>query len=55
VSATKERLGAKAKGREVIGGGVYELRESPGPYKAILGHENGGLRVEKGYSWDDND
>jgi len=56
VIATKERLGVKAKGREEIGGeGVYELRESAGPYRGILGRENGGLRVEKGYFLDDND
>jgi len=56
VSATKEALGVKGKGREVIGGeGVYELRESPGLYKGILGHENGGLRPKNTYFWDDND
>jgi hypothetical protein len=45
VTATKERLGIKVKGREVIGGnGSYELRESAASYKAILGHENESLR-----------
>jgi putative transposase len=55
VTATKEKLGVKVKGREVIGGdGSYELRESPAPYKAILGHENNVLRFENTYFWDDN-
>jgi hypothetical protein len=54
VGATKEKLGFKAKGREVIGGeGSYELRESPAPYKAILGPENGGLRHQNTYFWDE--
>jgi putative transposase len=56
VTVTKEKLGVKGKGREVIGGdGSYELRESPVPYKAILGHGNGGLRLQNEYFWNDND
>jgi hypothetical protein len=48
VTATKEKLGVKAKGREVISGdGSYQLRESPAPYNAILGHE-------KEYFWNDD-
>jgi len=40
VTATKEKLRFKAKGREVIGGdGSYELGESPASYKGILGHK----------------
>lgn len=54
VTATKEKLGVKGKGREVLGGpGSYELRESPAPYKAILGYENDSLRPQNTYSWDD--
>ncbi|MFH2220491.1 MAG: transposase [Pseudomonadota bacterium] len=55
VKATKEKLGIKGKGREVIGkDGSYELRESTEPYKAILGHENEGLRLQNAYFWNDN-
>jgi len=55
VAMTKEKLGFKGKGREGVGGeGSYELRESPAPYKAILGHENGGLRLQNEYFWNDN-
>jgi putative transposase len=55
VSAMKEKLGVKVKGREVIGGGdSYELRESPVAYEAILRPENGGLRHQNTYFWDDN-
>ena len=55
VTATKEKLGFKAKGREVVGGdGSYVLRESPAPYKTNLGHENDELRLENTYFWDDN-
>ncbi len=47
VMATKEKLGFRAKGREVIGGdGSYELKESPAPYSGILGHENVVLRLQ---------
>jgi len=54
VTATRERLGIKGKGREVNGAdGSYELRESPAPYKAILGHENDGLRLQNLYFWND--
>ena len=53
--ATKDKLGVKGKGRKVIrADGSYELRESPAPYKGILGHENEGLRLENTYFWDDN-
>jgi putative transposase len=55
VTATKERLGFRVKGREVVGGnGSYELRESAASYKAILGHENEGLRPENTHFWEDN-
>ena len=52
VEQTKERLGIKAEGRRVIGeGGRYELRESPVPYRSILGYENEVLRPRNRYSW----
>lgn len=45
VMMTREKLGIKAKGREVLGGdGSYVLRESPAPYNSILGYENDVLR-----------
>jgi putative transposase len=54
VTATKEKLGLRAKGREVVGrDGSYELRESPAAYKVILGHENAVLRLQNEYCWDD--
>jgi REP-associated tyrosine transposase len=54
VTATKEKLGVKAKGRELFGGdGSFELRECPAPYSEILGHENESLRLENTYLWDD--
>ena len=54
VTATKEKLGFKAKGREVIGvNRAYELRESPAPYKGILGHENAVLMPQNEYYWED--
>ena len=54
VTATKEKLGVKVKGREVVGGdGSYQLRESPASYKSIFDHENGGLRFQNAYFWND--
>jgi putative transposase len=55
VMMTKEKLGIKAKGREVVGeDGSYALRESPAPYNSILGYENDVLRPENAYFWDHN-
>jgi putative transposase len=55
VTATKEKLGIAGKGREVTGAdGNYELRESPAPYRTILGHENDGLRLQNAYFWNDS-
>ena len=55
VMMTKEKLGIKAKGREVVGeDGSYVLRESPAPYNGILGHENDALRPENAYFWNHN-
>ena len=56
VMMMKEKLGNKAKGREVVGGdGRYVLRESPAPYDGILGHENATLRLQNEYFWEDID
>ena len=55
VKATKEKLGFKAKGREVIGAdGSYQLKESPAPYKGNLALENEPLRLQNGYFWKDS-
>jgi REP element-mobilizing transposase RayT len=52
VNATKEKLGTRGQGQEVVGAdGSYELRESSAPYRAILGHENDDLRHQNGYFW----
>ncbi len=54
VTTSKEKLGVKGKGREVIGGdGSYELREPTASYKGILGHENSSLRLQNAYSWNE--
>jgi hypothetical protein len=53
VPATKEKLGIKAKRREVVGGdGSYELREPPAPYNGVLGHENAVLMPQVTYQYD---
>lgn len=55
VTATKEKLGIRAKGREVVGGdGGYELREAPAAYKGILGCEKNVLRLENTHFWREN-
>jgi putative transposase len=55
LAATKEKLGFKARGREVIEvNGSYELRESLTPYKGILGDENVVLRPENECFWEDS-
>jgi putative transposase len=54
VASTKERLGVKVKGREVIGDdGSYALRESPAAYEGILRHENEGLSLENTHFWNE--
>jgi putative transposase len=54
VTATKEKLGFKAKGREVVGQDrSYELKESPASYEGILGHENAVLSSQNEYFWED--
>jgi len=53
VRDTKEKLGIRAMGREVIGaGGSYELREPKISYEANLGDGNDGLRQENTYFWE---
>jgi putative transposase len=53
VRDTKEKLGIRAMGREVIGAGeFYELREPEISYGANFGHENDDLRQENTYFWD---
>jgi hypothetical protein len=54
VTATKEELGFKAKGREVVGGnGSFELKESLTAYRGILEHENAVLSPQNQYLWQD--
>ena len=55
VEATKERLGVGAKGRKVFSNnGAYELREAAAPYKGDFDPENGVLRLENTYFWNDS-
>jgi hypothetical protein len=50
---TKERLGVRAIGREVIGGDrIYELREVKNSYNALFAPENSGLSSKNAYYWD---
>jgi putative transposase len=54
VTITKEKLGIKAKGREVVGEqGSYVLQEPPAPYNGIFGLENGVLRAQNEHFWED--
>jgi len=54
VTATKERLGFRAIGREVFGKDCsFELKEPSAVYKGILGHENAALRPQNQYFWED--
>lgn len=53
VRNTKEKLGIKAMGRDVIGeNGPYELREPETPYGANLGPRNEDLSQENTFYWD---
>lgn len=55
VTATNEKLGTRGFGRELMGRDrCFELRESPVPYRGILGHGNECLRLENNHFWDDN-
>jgi hypothetical protein len=52
VAATKQLLGSKAKGRQVIGENeTYELREAAAPYRAHFDLKNSVLRPENTYFW----
>jgi len=54
VGDVKEKLGIRAMGREVIGAnGSYELREPETSYEAVFRPENGDLRDENTFYWDD--
>jgi putative transposase len=56
VTATKEALGNKGEGRAVTGGdGSYELRDPPAAYEGIFGHQNGVLKPENEYFWENTD
>jgi len=51
----EERLRIKAVGWEVIGKeGFYELGESDVSYEANFGPENGDLRQENAFFWDES-
>ena len=53
VRETKEKLGIRAIGREVIGAdGSYELRDPEIPYKAVFGPQNDDLREENAFFWE---
>ena len=54
IEVTVKRLGVKAKGRKIVGGKEScELREPAIPCGANFTPENGLLRLENTYSWDD--
>lgn len=53
VSNTKERLGIRGIGRNVIeGDGTYELREPEGSYDPLFAPENSDLSFQNVYYWD---
>jgi len=53
IEKVKGRLGLRAKGRDVLEGSErYQLRESPGHYKALFGAENEDIGLENTYLWD---
>ena len=54
IEAVIKGLGIKAKGRKIVGSKKsYELREPAIPYGANFTPENGLLRLENTYFWDD--
>jgi len=54
IEATKKRLGIKAKGRKIVGSKKsYELREPAVSYGGNFTPENGLLRLQNTYFWDD--
>jgi hypothetical protein len=55
VRDTKEMLGIKAVGRKIMGKEeVYELQESEVPYETNFGRENGDLRQENAFFWNES-
>ena len=55
IEGTIKRLEIKAKGRKIVGSEKsYELREPAIPYGANLTPENGLLRLQNTYFWDDS-
>jgi len=49
-----ERLGIKAKDRKIVGSKKsYELRDPPVSYRGNFTPENGLLRLQNAYFWDD--
>ena len=56
VRETKEKLGIRAMGREIIGAnGSYELRDPEISYNGNFDPENGDLRQENTFFWDKSD
>ena len=56
IENTKERLGIRAMGRQVIGGdGSYELRGSQASYDPHFVHKNVDISPENAYYWDISD
>jgi hypothetical protein len=54
IEATIKKLGIKAKGRKIVGSEKsYELREPGVPYGGNFTPENGLLRLQNTYFWDD--
>ena len=54
IEATIKKLGMKAKGRKIVGSDKsYELREPGVPYGANLAPENGLLKLQNTYFWND--
>ena len=54
IETTIKRLGIKARGRKIFGNDKsYELREPAVPYRANFTPENGVLRLQNTYFWDD--
>ncbi|MCX5906880.1 MAG: hypothetical protein NTY64_06760 [Deltaproteobacteria bacterium] len=53
VKATRARLGIKAKGRKVVGeNGSYQLKDPETAYTGNFDMENGDLRFENAYFWE---
>jgi hypothetical protein len=54
IEATIKRFGIKAKGRKIVGSKKsYELREPAVSYGGNFTPENGLLRLQNTYYWDD--